>query len=99
MTLKIFPWDNDIEPYFVNDKGLEWYVNDSMSRWCYRPTANDLPELKAVCFYVAERDKEKVTPISMVLLDIETNEILYDSERLEDMATYIDMLRYINSEP
>ncbi len=59
MTLKIFPWDNDIEPYFVNDKGLEWYVNDSMSRWCYRPTANDLPELKAICFYCCRERQRK----------------------------------------
>jgi len=99
MTLKLFPWDNGGKPDFINDKGFEWYVNDSMTRWCSHPTAGDLPPLRAVCFYVAERVDGKVNPITMVLIDRDTNEVLYENSRIEDMAVYIDMLRFVNKEP
>jgi hypothetical protein len=37
MELRLFPWQNDENPYWINpDNGLEWYVDKSTTKWCTR---------------------------------------------------------------
>lgn len=51
MNLKLFPWDNDEKPYWINpENGLEWYVDKNTTECCSRDTLNDLQKLDAVVF-------------------------------------------------
>lgn len=94
MELHFFPWDNGDRPYWINpENGLEWYVDKSTTDWCTNKRVNDLPKLKAVVFIVAENKDGNVKPISRVLIDIKSNQVLADETNLEAMAVKIDMLR------
>lgn len=94
MKMKLFPWDNDIRPYWVNpENDLEWYVDKDTTNWCIRETLNSLPKLDAVVFYVTENIEDKVNPITRVLIDHKTNDVLAEETSLEAMATKIDILR------
>ena len=92
--LKLFPWDNDIKPYWVNtDNGYQWYIDESTSKWCTRETLNNLPILEAVVFYVCEVVDGKIEPISRALIDKKSNNLIGDETSLEAMASKIDMIR------
>lgn len=94
MELKLFPWDNDEQPYWINpENGIEWYIDKDTTKWCTRETLNDLKKLDALVFYVCQRVDGKVDPIDRVLLDINTNEVLAVETSLEAMAVKIDWLR------
>jgi len=96
MKLKLFPWDNNIKPYWVNpENGYEWYEDKSTTQWCTRDMISDNPKLDAVCFYVVEVKDGERTPMTRVLIDIKTNELLAEEESLEAMATKIDMFRVV----
>lgn len=97
MKLKIFPWDCDEKPYWINpENNLEWYIDKSTTEWCSRWTPGELPKLNAIVFYVCERKDGKVNPLSRLLIDIKTNQVLADETSLENMAAKIDMLRLAN---
>ena len=75
MELKLFPWDNDENPYWVNpENGLEWYVDKSTTEWCKKEHINGWGKLNAVVFYIAERKGDKVLPLQLVLIDAKTND-------------------------
>ena len=94
MELKLFPWDNNEKPYWINpENGLEWYVDKSTTDWCTREHINGWKKLNAIVFYVAERKEGKVNPLERVLIDKKTNEPLACETSLEAMAVKIDMLR------
>ena len=98
MELKLFPWDNDEKPYWVNpENGLEWYVDKSTTEWCKKEHINGWKKLNAVVFYVAERKDGKVSPLERVLIDAKTNEPLAAETSLEAMAVKIDMIRMSRS--
>lgn len=94
MELKLFPWDNNEKPYWLNpENGLEWYVDKSTTELCKRNHINGLKKLNAVVFYVAERKDGKVSPLERVLIDAKTNEPLAAETSLDAMAVKIDMIR------
>jgi len=94
MELKLFPWENDKKPYWVNpDNGIEWYVDEETTKWCKQDHINGWRKLKAVVFYVAERKDDNVIPLERVLIDEKTNDVLAIETSLEAMAFKIDMLR------
>jgi len=97
MNLKLFPWDNDEKPYWVNpENGIEWYIDKSMTDWC-TVERNDWKKLDAIAFFVAERKGGKVNPIGRALIDKKTNEPLACETSLEGMSCKIDMLRMAKS--
>jgi hypothetical protein len=95
MELKLFPWDKDEKPYWINpENGLEWYVDKSTTEWCKRGHINGWKKLNAVVFYVADKKEDgKVYPLERVLIDADTNEVLAAETSLEAMAVKIDMIR------
>ena len=94
----LFPWDNNITPDFINDRGFEWYIDKSLTRYCKRKTIDNKLPLKAICFYVCERKHNNVNAISRVLIDIDTNKVIADETSLEGMAIKIDMLRMLQNQ-
>lgn len=94
---KLFPWDYDEKPFWVNpENGLEWYLDETITKACTRDTLNDLPKLDAICFYVVEHKGNDFKPISRVLIDKKTNEVLADESSLEAIGAKIDWLRVVN---
>lgn len=95
MELKLFPWDYEEKPYWVNpENGLLWYVDKSTTEWCTKEKM-DWPKLDAICFYVAQRVGEKIEPMTRILLDKKSNGILAEEQSLESMAVKIEVLRMI----
>jgi len=95
MELNIFPWDRKEKPYWINpENGLEWYIDKLVTSWCINEKVGDLPKLNAVCFIVVEKnEKGERNPISRVLINKETNDVLADETSLEAMGAKIDMIR------
>lgn len=86
-----WPWELGQNPYWVNpENGYEWYVDKLVTSWCKR---GNLPELDAVAFVVAERKEGKLNPISRVLVDKKTNNVIGESMLIEGISTRITMLR------
>ena len=79
--MKIFPWERGEKPYFTNEEGFDWYIDELLT--------NKAKEINAMCFYVVKNKK----PITKILIDKETNNVLYEHTNLESMACHIDMLR------
>lgn len=90
---KIFPWDNDEKPFFVNPEGFEWYIDKSTTDYCYNERLNNLPPLNAVVFYVVKEIDGEKKPLSRVLVDKKTNKVLADETSLEGMGSKIDFFR------
>lgn len=98
MEFKLWPWDFDEKPYWVNpENGIEWYIDKETTKWCSRDDFNDTPKLNAIVFIVAERKDGKLNAISRVLLDKDTNKVLADETSLEALAVKIDILRLAKS--
>ena len=95
MEFKLFPWQNDIEPYWVNpENGFEWYVDKELTNWCYRETLNNNPKLDAICFYIVEvNDDGERRALTRMLINKTTNEPIHEDTSLEGMASKIDILR------
>lgn len=98
MELKLFPWDNNESPFWVNpENGLEWYIDKPTTEWCKREHVNGWEKLNAVVFYVAERKDDKISPLERVLIDAKTNDVLASDTSLEGIVTKIDMIRMVSS--
>ena len=95
--MKIFPWEFDKEPYFINEKGVHWYVDEALTKYCTNERVNNLTPLKAVVFFLAEMKDGELQPLTRVLMDIKSNEILCEDGNLESMSIRIDMLRFVNT--
>ena len=89
LSLKLFPWENGIKPYFVNPEGFEWYVDKDIQRWIDRETES-LPKLNNVYAFLVKRDND----ISRVLIN-NKQQIIYDTKGFEDMCFHIDALKLI----
>ena len=93
MNFNLWPWEHGEKPYLVNEKGFHWYFDKSTTEACYRETAAELPPLEAVAFIVAEKEDEKIVPITRILIDKKTNEILAEETNLEKLFYTIDAFR------
>lgn len=98
MKISLCPWDNGEKPFWTNpENGYQWYVDKSTTEWCSRETLNTLPVLDAVCFIVCSVNDGHIEPLSRILIDKNTNKVLHEDTSMENMATKIDMLRFIKS--
>jgi hypothetical protein len=90
-TLTIWPWEEDnAKPYFVNEEGVEWWVEKHLTDWATRKdTVNSSSKpLKAICF-ITRKDGEI---LDRVLVG-ERQKILAVDSSMEQMACKIDILR------
>ena len=83
MELNFFPWDKGEKPYFVNEEGFEWYIDEALTKYPQRQS------LDLVCFYVK---KDKL--LTRVLMD-KKNNILHEDTSFEGMGCHIDMLKLV----
>jgi hypothetical protein len=98
MNLKLFPWDHDEKPYWINpENGIEWYIDNTTTDYC-SSVRGPLPPLDAVCFYVCENKSCKITPLTRILLCKKTNSILCEENNLEQLACKIDVMRFLKNE-
>jgi len=92
MNFNLFPWDSNEQPFWINpENGLLWYIDKETTKWCSRGSI--LPKLDAICFYVCEKNNEKIKVITRILIDKKTNKVLADDQSLEQMAVKIDAIR------
>lgn len=86
LPISVFPWDRNEKPYFVNEEGWEWYLEEGMNEWIKSRSKHWGIDLKIVAFFVK---KGKV--INRILIDT-NQQILTANTSMEAMAVYIDML-------
>jgi len=92
--LPIFPWDNNEKPFWINpDNGYEWYVENSLTKYCNNKRLNNLKPINAICFFVVKVKNNQRIPMERVLIDKNTNEVIHTDTSLEGMACKIDWLR------
>ena len=98
MGLSAFPWEENKEPYWINEEnGVMWYADDDLTNYCNEENVNGHGPLNATCFIVAEMVEGEIKPITRILIDRKTNKILYDNISIETMAFKIDILRLAKS--
>lgn len=96
-SIAFFPWDQGKDPDWVNpENGYMWYVDYDMTDYANNPDKSTGKPLNAICFYVCSKDdNDGVQPVSRVLIDRKSNDVLHDDTSLEGMAIKIDMFRFI----
>ena len=88
LEFNIFPWEKGEKPYFINEKGFEWYVDKDMTNWARKDMPGGTKGIKDVmCFYVKMPDG-----VTRVLIDDKQN-IIHEDTNLEGMASHIDMMK------
>jgi hypothetical protein len=91
--IAIFPWEKGEKPYWVNpENGYEWYIDRNVTDYCSKDKSG-LPILDAICFYVCNKIEDKINPITRVLIDKKSNNVLADDNSLEGIACKIEMIR------
>lgn len=90
--LKLWPWDNEgAKPFFTNPEGMEWWFDTDTTKWAHRKDSNGVT-LKNVIAFILRKDEG---PLTRVLMNKETNEVIYENPGLEAVACHIDMLKAI----
>jgi hypothetical protein len=78
------PWDRGIKPFFVNEKKVEWYWDAEMSAYAERLGLKGI-----ACVFLREPNGVA----TRALLDKDTREFLFESQKLETVAAHLDMLK------
>ena len=94
----IWPWDEaNAKPYFTNPEGFEWWIDKSSTQWAHRdiePTGGKGAK-NLLCFIVRKDEK----PVSRVVMDKNTNEVVYENGNLEAVACWLDMYKVAQTIP
>jgi len=87
----LFPWDDkDAKPYFVNPEGFEWWIDKDCTQWAHKDMANGNKGLKNMaCFFIRKDGKV----IERALIN-DKQQLVYNSQSLDGMCTYIDVLKF-----
>lgn len=90
--LKLFPWDDEgTKPFFTNSEGIEWWVEKETTQWANRENEHGI-SLKNIVGFILRKDGN---PLTRVLMDKETDEVIYENTGLEAIACYISMLKTV----
>lgn len=88
--LKLWPWDDEgATPYFTNEEGIEWWTDKETTNWAHREDQHGTT-LKNIVGFILRKDKK---PETRVLMDKESNQVVYANTLLEAVACHIDMLK------
>ena len=85
---KTFPWENNIKPVFINEKGYEWYNDDDTNKYLNK----QLPHQILAGFFL-----KKDEYITRVIIN-NRQEIVFESQQLEAILTHIDIRKMIIDE-
>jgi hypothetical protein len=80
---------DDVEPDFVNEHGVKWWLHESLTRYAGKPLRN-LPRLDDAIVYLTERQNG----YKAFVLVLQGNAVDED-QTLEGMAFKIDALRFV----
>jgi len=97
---KIFPWDEEnAKPYFTNSEGFEWWADDSSTKWAHEdvPLSGAKGAKNLVVFIV--RKAGKARPETRIVMDKNTNEVVYENQALEAIACWLDMYKVAHTIP
>ena len=86
----LWPWEREEKPFFVNDEGFEWYIDEDTTGWAHRE--NGGVSLLNIVGFIVRKDGES---IDRVLMDKETNKVIYSNTSLEAIASHIDILKAV----
>jgi len=90
LNFKLWPWnDENAKPFFTNEEGVEWWVDKDTTEWAHREDSQGT-SLKNIVGFILRKDEKSLT---RVLMDRETNNLVYSSDLLEAVACHIDMLK------
>lgn len=73
-------------PDFVNEKGVKWFLDKDLTRYCEREDTNGV-KLDMKVFIVETLDGHKTRML------IDKDGPVYENQKLEDMACHIDMIK------
>lgn len=79
------------KPFFVNEIGTKWWKDQDITDWAQKPDqfGTVLPEVYG--FFIQEIGGRK----TRVLINNTTHAIIYESQLLEAVAVYIDVLKLV----
>lgn len=90
LNFKFWPWDHEGEsPFFTSPEGIEWWTDKETTEWAHKEDQHGTT-LKNIIGFILRKDKK---PMTRVLMDKESNRIIYDNSLLEAVACHIDMLK------
>lgn len=90
IKLKLWPWDHEGEkPFFTNPEDIEWWIDKETTEWAHREDSQGTT-LENIVGFILRKDEK---PITRVLMDKESNEVIYSNTNLENVACHIDMLK------
>lgn len=83
------PWDDNLKPDFVNEAGVKWWVDPSLTRYAREPNVRDTKLDDVICFYTEEPNGVK----SRVL--VRNQQVIFESQSLETIAVEIDKMKFL----
>jgi hypothetical protein len=79
--------EQEKEPYFVNDIGVKYWIDEALTDWCTKENGSGVSLTDHKVFRVECPDGHKTR------LLVHNGQILCDSTRLEDIACKIDFIK------
>lgn len=77
----------DTKPAFVNAEGTRWWEDADLTAYAVKPDVHDIMLTKASVWYVEKPDGYQTR---LLVMD---DAIEFESQKMEDMAVHIDMLK------
>lgn len=77
----------DDDPDFVNDLGVKWWLDKSLTEYATREDGNGIG-LSDITIWCVEKPNGYKTHIMT-----QGEEALYENQKLEDMAVHVDILK------
>ena len=86
------PWEDDVEPDFINDDGWEWYLDKDSTKYVQKDNpVNNNKGLKSVYVFFVRKEDEW----DWVAIDNEQN-ILAVEQSLDALGAKLDILKVSN---
>lgn len=90
MKLILYPWDEkDSKPYFINEEKVEWWVDKELTKWATQDRTFS-KGLENVVVFILRKNCE---PLTRILMNTVTNEVISENTNYEAFACKIDILR------
>ena len=88
----IFPWDKEgAVPYFMNEKNIEWWFDESATKWAHEDMP--VPGVKGVKNLIVFILRQDGKPLTRIVMDAKTNEVIYENQSLEGIACWLDVYK------
>ena len=79
----------DKEPDFINDEGTKWWIDKVTTQYAQKEDSQGTKLPNVHCFYIELKTGEKLYVL------VENNEIIYETQSLEQVGIQIDILKLL----